>query len=325
MIKLAFTCGDINGIGPEIVIKTINTITSLSEKKIFVFIPKKVFDNTIQIIKPEFEYEITNRVALNENKKVLIIDIGNFKQSVGKPTVQSGKAAFKSITEAFNFVKSRNADGIITAPISKLSFNLAKINFPGHTELLAKLTKTKNYMMVFLSDKMICGLVTIHHPLKKVSKLITQKKLRHAIEILYDTLKNDLGKENPKIAVLGLNPHAGEEGLIGTEERDIIKPVIKSYSKKNIDGPFVPDAFFGLHKYENYDAVLGMYHDQVLIPFKMMNFNLGVNYTAGLPIVRTSPDHGTAFDIAGIGIANPSSMIEAAKWAELIIRKRMKK
>lgn len=325
MIKLAFTCGDINGIGPEIVIKTINTITSLSEKKIIVFIPKKVFENTIEIIKPEFEFEITNKEIINENKKVIIIDIGNYKQSAGKPTAQSGKAAFKSITEAFNFAKNGKIDGIITAPISKLSFNLAKINFPGHTELLAELTRTKNYMMMFLSDKMICGLVTIHLPLKKVSKFITQKKLRQSIEILYNTLKNDLGKENPKIAVLGLNPHAGEEGLIGIEEKEIIKPVIKSYSKKNVDGPFVPDAFFGLHKYENYDAVLGMYHDQVLIPFKMMNFNLGVNYTAGLPIVRTSPDHGTAFDIAGYGVANPSSMIEAVKWAELIIRKRMKK
>jgi len=325
MIKLAFTCGDINGIGPEIIIKTINTVTSISEKKIIVFIPKNVFEKTIELIKPEFEFEITNKEHISGNKKVIIYDIGNFKQSIGKPTSQSGKAAFKSINEAFNFVIAKKVDGIITAPISKLSFNLAKINFPGHTELFAEFTRTKNFMMTFLSDKMICGLVTIHHPIKKISKLITQKKLRQSIEILYNTLKNDLGKENPKIAVLGLNPHAGEEGLIGDEELEIIKPVIKSYSKKNVEGPFVPDAFFGLHKYESYDAVLGMYHDQVLIPFKMMNFNLGVNYTAGLPIVRTSPDHGTAFDIAGYGIANPSSMIEAVKWAELIIRKRMKK
>lgn len=325
MIKLAFTCGDINGIGPEIIIKTINTITSFSEKKIIVFIPKNVFEKTTEIIKPEFEFEITNKENIDENKKVIIYDIGNFKQSIGKPTSNSGKAAFKSINKALNFAAAKKVDAIITAPISKLSFNLAKINFPGHTELFAKFTRTKNFMMTFLSDKMICGLVTIHHPIKKVSKLITQKKLRQSIEILYNTLKNDLGKENPKIAVLGLNPHAGEEGLIGDEELEIIKPVIKSYSRKNVEGPFVPDAFFGLHKYESYDAVLGMYHDQVLIPFKMMNFNLGVNYTAGLPIVRTSPDHGTAFDIAGYGIANPSSMIEAVKWAELIIRKRMKK
>ncbi|MEJ5350003.1 MAG: 4-hydroxythreonine-4-phosphate dehydrogenase PdxA [Melioribacteraceae bacterium] len=325
MIKLAFTCGDINGIGPEIIIKTINTITSISGKKIIVFIPKNVFKKTTEIIKPEFEFEITNKEHIDENKKVIIFDIGNFRQSFGKPTSDSGKAAFKSINKALNFAKAKKVDAIITAPISKLSFNLAKINFPGHTELFAEFTRTKNFMMTFLSDKMICGLVTIHHPIKKVSKLITQKKLRQSIEILYNTLKNDLGKENPKIAVLGLNPHAGEEGLIGDEELEIIKPVIKSYSRKNVEGPFVPDAFFGLHKYESYDAVLGMYHDQVLIPFKMMNFNFGVNYTAGLPIVRTSPDHGTAFDIAGYGIANPSSMIEAVKWAELIIRKRMKK
>lgn len=325
MVKLAFTCGDINGIGPEIIIKTINLITSRTQKELIVFIPKKVFENTIDIVNPTFNYDIVKGEIKRKTNNVLIYDIGDYKQSIGKATSESGKAAFKSINLAFKFVNDGLADAIVTAPISKYSFNKAGIDFPGHTELFASLTGTKNFLMTFLSDKMICGLVTIHLPLKKVSRAITQKKLYTSLQILHNTLKIDLDKKDPKIAVLGLNPHAGENGLIGKEEDEVIKPVIKSFSKKNIHGPFVSDAFFGMHQYENFDAVLGMYHDQILIPFKMMNFNYGVNYTAGLPIVRTSPDHGTAFDIAGKGIANPSSMIEAVKWAELIVRNRNKK
>jgi 4-hydroxythreonine-4-phosphate dehydrogenase len=137
-------------------------------------------------------------------------------------------------------------------------------------------------------------------------------------------LVKDLRLSNPKVAVLGLNPHAGEEGSIGKEEIHVIKPAIDSFGTKNIQGPFVPDAFFGAKKYKNYNAVLGQYHDQVLIPFKLLNFDKGVNYTAGLPIVRTSPDHGTGYDIAGKGIADPTSMIEAVKWAAKIVNNRKK-
>ncbi len=325
MAKIAFTCGDINGIGPEIIIKTINTITSRVQKEIIIFIPKKVFEKTAELVNPLFEFDVVKKISNKTNKKILIYDIGNFALSPGKPTYSSGKAAYKSIIYAYKAIINNFADAIITAPISKLAFNLASIDFPGHTELFARLFNTKNYMMTFLSNKMVCGLMTIHIPIKKISKLLTKKKIKLAIDILYNTLVNDLGKKNPKIAVLGLNPHAGENGLIGNEEEEIIKPVVKSFRMKSISGPFVPDAFFGRHQYEYYDAILGMYHDQVLIPFKMMNFNFGVNYTAGLPIVRTSPDHGTAFDIAGSGMANPSSMIEAVKWAEKIFRNRNKK
>ena len=179
--------------------------------------------------------------------------------------------------------------------------------------------------MVFLSRKMICGLVTIHEPIKNIPKLISATSVKKSLMILENVLLNDLNIKNPEIAVLGLNPHAGEQGNIGNEEIKIIKPVINSFKGKNIFGPFVPDAFFAMQQFKKYHAVLGMYHDQLLIPFKFMNFNSGVNYTAGLPIIRTSPDHGTAYDIAGLGIADSKSMTEAVYWAEKISRNRKKK
>ena len=178
--------------------------------------------------------------------------------------------------------------------------------------------------MLFLSKQMKCGLVTIHKPIREVSKSITKVSLSNALSALHNSLVKDFGKSNPKVAVLGLNPHAGEEGKIGNEENDILKPVIDSFKQAKPEGPFVPDAFFGNNLYKNYDAVLGMYHDQVLIPFKMLNFNNGVNYTAGLPFIRTSPDHGTAFDIAGKGIASEESMVQAVYWAEKIFYNRKK-
>ena len=179
-------------------------------------------------------------------------------------------------------------------------------------------------MMVFLSDDFICGLATIHEQIKNISGLLTKKRIADSLKILDSTLQNDLGFVNPEIAVLGLNPHAGEDGYIGKEEIKILKPVIQSLKNMRISGPFVPDAFFGNQKQKKFDAVLGMYHDQVLIPFKMMNFNTGVNFTAGIPIIRTSPDHGTGYDIAGKGIACSQSIIESGRWAEKIVDNRRK-
>lgn len=326
MRTLAFTCGDINGIGPEICIKAINNIYQPSERKIVLFCPANVFENSSSVYNASFSYQIVNELKSrsNNSETVTIVNIGKFKQNIGGPTKDSGNASLLSIKNAFNLVISGGADAIITAPASKTAFKLAKIKFPGHTELLAELSHTKKYLMMFLSDQFVCGLATIHEPIKKVSKLLTKQLVRSSLKVLHHTLMRDLGNENPKIAVLGLNPHAGENGKMGREEIDSIKPAIKSFKNNFIEGPFVPDAFFANQLYKAYDAVLGMYHDQVLIPFKMMNFNSGVNFTAGLPIIRTSPDHGTAYDIAGKGIADPSSMIESVKWAEKIISNRRK-
>ncbi|MEW6506205.1 MAG: 4-hydroxythreonine-4-phosphate dehydrogenase PdxA [Bacteroidota bacterium] len=326
MVRLVFTCGDINGIGPEICLKTFNRIFNPRKRQIFFLCPKNVFNKISQVIPPGFRYQIITKSSFEiiDKSKVTIIDSGDALQTVGRPTKVSGKLSYNAIIDSVNLVQSNFADAIITAPISKQAFKLAEIKFPGHTELLAKLSHSKNFMMLFISKKMKCGLATIHLPLNKVSQSITKEKINDSLITLCKTLKNDFAITEPKIAVLGLNPHAGENGNIGNEENKIIIPVINSIKNVNAFGPFVPDSFFGNHLYKKFDAVLGMYHDQVLIPFKMLNFNLGVNYTAGLPFLRTSPDHGTAFDIAGKGIASEESMVQSVYLVEKILMNRRK-
>ena len=325
MNTLVFTCGDINGIGPEICIKSINQLQQKNNSNIVFICPSNVFESTAELVPPLFKYKIVKKFpAKLENQEITILDIGHFKQKYGESTADSGNLAFLAIKQAYRIITGRSNSAMITAPISKAAFKLAGVNFPGHTELLASLCRTKKYSMVFLSDNLVCALATIHEPIKNVPKLLTKKSVKDSIFVLLNSLTNDLGIANPRIAILGLNPHAGEEGNIGKEEIITIAPTVRSLKNNKIAGPFVPDAFFGNQLYKKYDAVLGMYHDQVLIPFKLLNFNNGVNYTAGLKIIRTSPDHGTGYDIAGKGIANPQSMIEAVKWAKKIIENRQK-
>jgi 4-hydroxythreonine-4-phosphate dehydrogenase len=320
MNSFIFTCGDINGIGPEIVIKSLNRITKRTKNKFIFICPANVFFNNIKIIKPLFDYELQKNLKTQSSAQVTILDLGCTRQNIGKSTKYSGHASFNAIKLSYEIVKNKRTDAIITAPISKTALGLAGINFPGHTEMYAKWTHSKNFVMVFLSKKINTALLTIHEPIKNVPKLLTPDSVKRKINTIINVLKVDLNIKLPKIAILGLNPHAGENGLIGKEEIEIINPIIKKY--RNIDGPYSPDAFFGSKAYQNYDMVIGMYHDQVLIPFKLLNFSSGVNYTAGLPIVRTSPDHGTAFNIAGKGIADESSIYEAYKTAELILKNR---
>ena len=326
MNTIAITCGDVNGIGPEIVIKSLNKIFNPQKHNIIFICPHIIFDETTQIINPLFPYKKINKEKeiLKNNGKVLILNLPKIKSIYGKVKASSGKAAYNSITKACSLTQNKIAEGIVTAPISKEALKKAKINFPGHTELLADYFNVKNFAMMFVSNKMKAALATIHIPIKNVSRKISYKQLEKISNVILNSLQNDFCIPKPKIAMLGLNPHAGENGNIGDEEKNIIKPFIIANSK-NIYGPFVPDAYFGNRLYKNYDCTIGMYHDQVLIPFKLLNFNKGVNYTAGLPVVRTSPDHGTAFDIAGKGIAKPDSMIAAIKLAERIIKNRKKR
>lgn len=326
MNKFAFTCGDVNGIGPEITIKTLNAIKSVPSKY-YLFCPATVFRKLIVTQKINFNYEIVDSFyKANPSRKIIsVVNITNKKQQFGIPTKYSGKTAYDAISTAVELTKNKHIDAIITAPISKTAIKLAGINFPGHTEMLAEWAGQKKFVMMFLSNKINAALLTIHEPLKKIPELITKKRIHNVLDTVIDSLKNDLKIKRPKIAVLGLNPHAGEGGLIGKEEENIIIPALKSYpGKKILSGPFPPDAFFANQLYQKYDLVLGMYHDQALIPFKLINFGKGVNYTAGLPIIRTSPDHGVAYDIAGKNIADPSSMIEAFKYAKKIIANRLK-
>jgi 4-hydroxythreonine-4-phosphate dehydrogenase len=319
MKTFVFTCGDINGIGPEIVIKTINRIID-ADRRFIIITPQNIFEETASLINPLFEYSVQKGKKLAWKKQVIVFPLKKADLTPGIPTRTSGETSFKAIKLSFDFLKSKIADAVITAPISKVSLNLAGVKYTGHTEMYAGWSKEKNYVMMFLSDNMKAALNSIHIPVKNIYKETTKKNLFNKLKIVVRTLKYDLGIHYPKIAVLGLNPHSGEDGLIGKEEIKYITPVVSQIDEA--EGPFSPDAFFAKKLYNKYDLVYGMYHDQVLIPFKLLNFDKGVNYTAGLPVIRTSPDHGTAYDIAGKGIADESSMLEAFRYAELISKNR---
>lgn len=325
MKGFVFTCGDPNGIGPEIILKLLNERYSTNRKFIFV-VPVNVFEKTSKIVKPKFNYEVINELdeIQNTEKNVIIFNIPGGKISVGRPTKTSGRISFTSLNKALEIVKKNSASSIITAPISKEAWNLASIKYKGHTDFLGDHFGLNSQVMMFYSKKMTAALATVHIPIKNVSAKLTTINLVRIIDVVYYSLINDFNVVDPKIAVLGLNPHAGENGNIGNEEIETILPALETINNKNIKGPFVPDAFFAKKLYKNYNAVIGMYHDQVLIPFKLFNFDEGVNFTAGLPIVRTSPDHGTAFDIAYKGIANHKSLLESFKLAEKIVSNRNK-
>jgi 4-hydroxythreonine-4-phosphate dehydrogenase len=323
MNTFIFTCGDLNGVGSELVIKTLNRVAPNSKNKFIFICPQNVFNIEINKIKPLFNFEIINSTKYSCDLPVSVINFGDFKRKLGIPTKQSGKAAYKALTIAYKISNNSLNKAIITAPISKIALAYAKINFPGHTEMLAEWYNVKSFVMMFLSNSIKAALLTIHQPIKRVPELITKDLMTSKFDVIIEALQNDFNIKSPKIAVLGLNPHAGESGLIGEEEKDIIIPTIKKFTKrKYLSGPFSPDAFFGMKMYMKFDVVVGMYHDQILNPFKLLNFNRGVNFTAGLPIVRTSPDHGTAFDIAGKGIADESSMVKAYHYARTILCNR---
>ncbi len=325
MNKILFTCGDINGIGPEIIIKALNFVIQNSKNKYYVICPQNTFHKTSKLVKPEFDFSYVEKYQDAKPGTVCVIKLQNASQYYGKPTKESGRIAFNAIKLAIELAISKSIDAVVTAPISKTAVHLAGVKFPGHTEMLAEYTRTKNYSMMFLSRKMKASLVSIHEPIRNVTRIIKEKQLHNIFNVVINSLHNDFNLHNPKIAVLGLNPHAGESGAIGNEEQDIIIPALKNYTlNKYLAGPFSPDAFFANRSYKNYDMVIGMYHDQLLIPFKLLNFGGGVNYTAGLPIIRTSPDHGVAYDIAGKNLANPSSMIQAYKYAMSIMKNRIR-
>lgn len=320
MTKIVFTCGDINGIGPELVVKTFNKIYFDKKDKLLLICPSNIFKSTISKITPLFKYEFKTSIDNDLNSDIVdIIDIGDSQQEQGKPTAESGNISYKAIELSYKYANEKYVDGIVTAPISKHALSLAGIDFPGHTEMYARWSKKDSFVMMFVSKLFKGALLTIHEPIRNVTSFINEKTIHNTINVLMESLENDFGIVQPKIAILGLNPHAGENGRIGTEERDIISPAINNSTfRKYLFGPFVPDAFFANKLYKEYDLVLGMYHDQILIPFKMLCFNNGVNYTSGLPIIRTSPDHGTAFDIAGKYIADEGSMLAAFLLAKQI-------
>lgn len=240
---------------------------------------------------------------------------------------QAGQAAMKAVEKGIELCMQGETQALVTAPISKEAVNLAGYYIPGHTEFLAEKTGTENYMMLLVYEELRVGLVTTHIPVAEVSNVILTGNVLSSIRMMNKTLRNDFNIDKPKIAVLGLNPHAGDGGVIGNEEIEHIAPAIEEAKTSGIQamGPHPADGFFGNEKYKEFDAVLAMYHDQGLVPFKTLSFGSGVNVTGGLPIIRTSPDHGTAFDIAGKDKANPDSFVEAYKLALKLCENRKRK
>jgi 4-hydroxythreonine-4-phosphate dehydrogenase len=231
----------------------------------------------------------------------------------GRSTKKSGRLAVRYLKQATNDWAKGPLDALVTAPVDKSTIQTEIPDFIGHTEYLAQAANTSSTLMMMVSPDLRVGLVTGHIPLKEVTQSLTQKQLKTKLRLLHRTLQEDFGHKNPQIAVLGLNPHAGDKGLLGQEEKSVITPTIKDFTRQYgaVEGPFSPDGFFGAKTFKHYDAVLGMYHDQVLPAFKLHAFNKGVNFTAGLPKVRTSPDHGPAFALAGTGKAHPGSFTSA--------------
>jgi 4-hydroxythreonine-4-phosphate dehydrogenase len=313
-IKVAITNGDPNGIGIETIIKVFSDPRMLDNITPVIYSHPEVIKVYRKAIHTdEFQYNTVNSATEAVHKKVNLVNAWkDYKGPVqpGKPDKEAGMFAFKCLEMAVSDLASNKVDVLVTAPINKDTIQSKDFDFPGHTEYLAKFAGTEKVLMFLVSDILKVGIVTGHVPLKEVSQKITKEKIHEKLMLMNESLIRDFGVNKPRIAVLGLNPHAGDNGLLGTEEKEIITPAVREASEKGmlVYGPYGADGYFGSGIYKKFDAVLAMYHDQGLAPFKALAFDRGVNFTAGLPVVRTSPDHGTSYDIAGQGIADESSL-----------------
>ncbi len=306
--KILLTCGDINGIGPELILKIFQNKCLLEKYEIKVIGPKKVFDFYSKLLKIR---KISEKHILNLNPDY------NYILKIGTVDSIAGKISGDAIKLGVDLCKKKYFDALVTLPINKESLNLGGYRYRGHTEMLAHYTSSKNTFMMMFSKTLKIVPLTIHIPIKKVASSITRCFIEEKIILINNTLVKNFRINKPKIAVLSLNPHCGDGGLIGLEEKKIISPVITDLLKLGfkIKGTFSADGFFASNLFKKFDVVISFYHDQAMIPFKILSQNKGVNFTGGLKIIRTSPAHGTAFDIAGKGIADESSTLEAIKLA----------
>jgi 4-hydroxythreonine-4-phosphate dehydrogenase len=314
-LKIGISIGDINGIGLEVVLKTLSDKRLLSMCTPVLYGATKVisYHKNIAKINQLNLHQAKSVEQLKENAvNVINCWTENVKIELGQCTADGGKYAHISLQHVADDLKKGLLDAMVTAPINKEAMTLANFGFPGHTEFLTH-TFEADSLMLMVHENLRVGLVTNHVPLKEVATHITKELILQKIELLHRSLCMDFGVSKPAIAILGLNPHAGDGGVIGQEEKDIILPAIEAAKAKGIlaIGPYPADGFFGSDNYRKFDGVLAMYHDQGLVPFKTIAFGGGVNFTAGLPVVRTSPDHGTGFDIAGKGIAEAASFRQA--------------
>lgn len=326
-IKIGISIGDVNGIGLEVIIKTLMDAKIMDYCTPVVYGHTKVASfhhKTMEI--DEFNFNVINDTLEAHNNRPNMINCWeeDVQIELGQANANGGKYAFISLERALDDLIAGKTDALVTAPINKHTIQSENFQFAGHTEYIQSKTNAEDSLMFLLSEDIRVGVVTGHIPVSEIPEKITKEKILSKLNLMNQSLKKDFWIQKPKIAVLGLNPHAGDNGLIGNEELETIIPAIAEANAQGIFafGPYAADGFFAAHTYAQFDAVLAMYHDQGLIPFKQIAFDTGVNFTAGLPIVRTSPDHGTGYDIAGKNSASASSFREALFTAIKIVERR---
>jgi 4-hydroxythreonine-4-phosphate dehydrogenase len=313
---IAISIGDVNGIGPEVILKAFDRSELFDICRPLVYGPIDALRHSAASLGIGVELEPVSEPAQAMERKVNVIEIpGRFDAAdIGAPTEESGRISITAIEAAFAAALQGDAQALVTAPVSKEAMAMAGSPYRGHTDMLAALcARDQDVLMILSSNTMNVGLVTIHVPLAEVAALITRERVEQTILLGHRALDEDFAIEDPKIAVLALNPHGGDGGLLGRQERERI----------DVDGPFPADGFFSAHTQQMYDLIIAMYHDQGLVPFKLQAMGRGVNVSAGLPVVRTSPDHGTAYNIAALGIASAESMKEAVYFARTLAMNRL--
>jgi 4-hydroxythreonine-4-phosphate dehydrogenase len=324
-IIVGISIGDLNGIGSEIILKTFEDSRMLDFCTPVIFASAK----TMSFFKTHFNSEINFNIINDINQlligKVNVLNCWSEPVNIefGKEDIKIGEYAIKSLESAVKALKNNTIDVLVTAPINKHNIQSEKFKFPGHTDYLAQELEGKS-LMFMVTDTLRVGLLTDHVPVKDVVATISSELIENKIDTVYNSLLQDFNIQRPKIAVLGINPHTGDNGVIGSEDDDVLRPTLKKIkeSGKLVYGPYAADSFFGSNNYKNFDAIIASYHDQGLIPFKTLSFGQGVNFTAGLNKVRTSPDHGTAYEIAGKGTADENSFKEAVFAAINIFKNR---
>lgn len=324
-IRVGISIGDLNGIGSEVIFKTFKEERMLEFCTPVIFASTKTFAAFQKIYKTDLSYQGLDKASNAIDGKVNIVNIwkDNVQINLGTEDFKAGEYAFKSLKAATQALKNGEVDVLVTAPINKHNIQNEEFRFPGHTDYLGQELGGET-LMFMVTEELKVGLLTDHIAVKDVTQTISPQLIDRKIEIIHKSLKQDFRIQEPKIAVLGINPHSGDNGVIGQEDEEVLKPTLELIrkGKKMVFGPYAADSFFGSGAYKNFDAIVAAYHDQGLIPFKTLSFGQGVNYTAGLNKIRTSPDHGTAYEIAGKNKADHRSFREAVYTAIDIFRNR---
>ena len=326
-IRVAITQGDTNGVGYEVIFKAFADPAILELCTPIIYGSPKIAAYHKKALNLETNFTIINKAEEARDGRLNLLSCfdDEVKVELGQPSKEAGDAALRALDRAMTDFRAGLYDVLVTAPINKATIQSPGFQFPGHTEYIeTSVGNGQKALMILMNETLRVALVTTHLAIRDISRAITKESIVEKATIFHTTLKRDFRISNPRIAVLALNPHAGDDGLLGSEEKEIISPAIEELAGKGIQafGPYPADGFFGNGTYYHFDGVLAMYHDQGLAPFKTIALESGVNFTAGLPIIRTSPDHGTAFDIAGQGKADENSMRQAIYTAIDVFRNR---